>query len=250
MAGYPGLLLPWQNCGSVNPWYAFLVISHQILFVRHAETTYSNVYPDITEEGARQLRLTARELHPHIVANPENTLTIIASPAMRAQGSAGVLAEALGYSDEIITEPLLSDMAYADWPKAREIFELCRTGGGRVEDVYDSDERFEDTSIFEPRSSVRRRFYRYMKQCHDSLIHTSAPQCIVAVSHFEVLNHFLRELWPDAPWLRWATSFRITFERPHSSQDVVTTVTYAGKSFNSSPRTLFKFDQVLEFAPA
>lgn len=221
-----------------------MVVSHQIFFVRHAETTYSNIYPDITNEGAGQLRLTASKLHPHIIVNPEKTLTIIASPAMRAQGSADVLAEALGYTDEIITEPLLSDMSYADWPKAREIFELCRTGGGRVEDVYDTDERFEDFSIFEPRSSVRRRFYRYMKQCHDSLIHTSAPQCIVAVSHFEVLNHFLRELWPDAPWLRWATSFCVAFERPEAQTQTIATISYAGKSVSSSPETLFKFKAV------
>ena len=218
------------------------MIAHRILFVRHAETTYANVYPDITENGASQLRQTAKELQPLILSNPEATLTIIASPAMRAQGSASVLAEALGYPREIITEPLLSDMRYTDWPKARQIFEQCRTGGGRVEDVYDSDDRFEDISIFEPRSSVRGRFYQYMKQCHNSLANTTDPQCILAVSHFEVLNHFLRELWSDAPWLRWATPFGIAFEKHDRQGDIIATVSYAGRSMSSSPKVLFRLD--------
>jgi len=215
---------------------------HQILFVRHAETTYSNIFPDITEDGVKQLQQTATVLHPLISANPEATFTIIASPAMRAQGSAGVLAKALGYTEEIITEPLLSDMGYADWPRAKEIFERCRIGGGRVEDVYDTDARFEDVSIFEPRSSVRRRFYQYMKQCHDSWVHTSAPQCIVAVSHFEVLNHFLRELWPDAAWLRWATSFGISFHKSDSQKTLIASVNYDGRTVSADSAKLFKFD--------
>lgn len=230
---------------NIDLWYYPKVIFHQLFFIRHAETTYSNIYPDITGQGAIQLRKTAKEIRPLITSNPKACITIVASPAMRAQGSASVLANSLGYTNEIITETLLSDMGYVDWPKARQIFEQCQMNGERIEDIYEIDDRFEDVHIFEPRSSVQTRFYRYMRKCHDALSNASKSQCIVVVSHFEILNHFLKNLWPDAPWLQWANYFTINYETSSSSQDFTVTVSYAGKTVSFQPEKIFKFPRIL-----
>lgn len=213
---------------------------HQVLFVRHAQTTYSNVFPDITPEGIEQLRRTADGLRPLIFDGPYTDLKVIASPAVRAQGSAGVLVEHLKYAGEIITEPLLSDMHVHDWPRAKELFNQCLLNGGRVEDVYDFDDRFEDESIFEPRSAIRERFFRYMDQLHAGLAQSAEPQCILAVSHFEVLNHFLRGLWPDAPWLRWASSFSIQIEHPTSDNSRRAIVSYGDRLLQIDASVLLK----------
>ena len=213
---------------------------HQILFVRHAQTTYSNIYPDITEEGTEQLRQTAKGLHPFIFNGTYPNLKIIASPAVRAQGSARVLVEALQHAGEIITEPLLRDMHVYNWPRAKELFNQCLLNGGRVEDVYDFDDCFEDENIFESRSVIQERFFCYMGQLQAALAQSTEPQCIVAVSHFEVLNHFLRSLWPDAPWLRWASSFRITMEHPTAQHDERTIVSYGERSIQIDLHLLMK----------
>lgn len=181
---------------------------HRIAFMRHAESTYSSVYPDITEAGIRQLEQTANELRSFLSV-PHR---IIASPAVRAQGSAHILVQAMGFASEIITEPLLSDMAYADWPSAKHIFEECRKECGGVENVYDMDDRFEDASIFEPRSSVRGRFYAFLEALTKDLRQAADPQRILIVSHFEILNHFVLKFLPDAPWLGPARSFRLQLE--------------------------------------
>ena len=182
--------------------------AHRIVFLRHAESTYSGVYPDITDAGIKRLQQVAREVHEHLSV-PQS---IIASPAVRAQGSADDLARALEYQGDIITEPLLSDMTYSNWPAARGVFEQCRQECGGVENVYDTDERFEDASIFEPRTSVRRRFYAYLKQLINHVQLAVEPQNILVISHFEVLNHFVREFLPNAPWLRPGGSFLVRFE--------------------------------------
>ncbi len=215
---------------------------HQIIFVRHAQTTYSNVFPDITPEGVEQLQCTAKTLQSFIVKKPHADLTIITSPALRAQGSAGVLAEELHYKGNIRTEPLLRDMHVRDWPRAKELFQRCLMNGGRVEDVYDVDDRFEDTNIFEPRSSIQKRFFHYMRQLHEKLSQFPEPQCVLAVSHFEVLNHFLRSLWPDAPWLRYSSFFRITMDHPisHGRQAIVT---YGECSININASVLLQEKQ-------
>ncbi len=170
---------------------------------------YSHVYPDITEAGIDQLKQTAKELHTYFSV-PHR---IIASPAVRAQGSAHILAQELGYHGEVMTEPLLSDMAYADWPAAKIIFEQCRLECEGVENIYDTDARFEDASIFEPRSSVQRRFYLYLEQLTNYLKQAADPLSILVVSHFEVLNHFIQNCFPDAPWIGAGKSFLLDIEQ-------------------------------------
>jgi broad specificity phosphatase PhoE len=215
------------------------ILPHQLIFIRHAETRYSNIYPDITENGVNELKSTAKKIEPLIAAYPHQSLKIIASPAMRAQGSAGILAQELKYNHEIIIEPRLSDMGYPNWPKALEIFTQCNLNGGRVEDVYDMDDRFEDETIFEPRTAVRERFYAYMRECCSELLESSSPQCVLHVSHFEILNHFLKHLWPDVPWLKWADFFSISLQPSASNDEVAVTVSYKENSHTANPISLF-----------
>ena len=189
--------------------------NHRIAFIRHAESTYSSVYPDITEAGIQRLLQTAEELC-HFLPVPHS---IIASPAARTQGSAHVLAQAMGYQSEIITEPLLSDMAYANWPAAKMIFEESKLENGGVENIYDIDNRFEDAAIFEPRSFVRNRFYQYLKKLINNLKQTTDSQDILVISHFEILNHFVQKFFINAPWLGSGKYFLLQLDSDNSPYD-------------------------------
>jgi|GEM_PF-3614523 len=182
---------------------------YNLIFLRHAETTYSSVFPDITQNGIAKVRSVAAELQRASAWEGSSNLRIISSLAIRARGTASILAEEIYYDREVAIEPLLSDMHISDWPAALEIFQRCNLHG-RLEDVYDTDDCFEDACVFEPRSEIRKRFFRFLHRWHSMVGDSNTADCLFAVSHFELLNHFLHSLWPDAPWLPWAGFFSMS----------------------------------------
>jgi broad specificity phosphatase PhoE len=101
-------------------------VKHQIIFLRHGRTSYSGIYPDITEEGREQLIQAAKKFRPFFSHQSFTKKIFITSPAVRAKGSGDILAKELQFEEEIFEEELLSDMHVFNWSKAKKIFNDCR----------------------------------------------------------------------------------------------------------------------------
>ena len=64
------------------------------IFLRHGQTDYTDVFPDLTEEGAETITKAAESIKSIIDGQQ---ITIISSPMVRAMGSACIVAKILRY---------------------------------------------------------------------------------------------------------------------------------------------------------
>lgn len=169
-----------------------------VIFLRHGQTDYTDVFPDLTKEGIETIAKSAKLINP-FVANYQNVV-IIASPLARAQGSAAVIAKVLGYKDKIRLEPNIQAAIVKDKDrqKAKALFyEHVSNGGIRALSVaYGKDPRYEDGKVIEPRSEVRKRFLGYFSKLVRRLfISQQLPLCLIHVSHYETIYHLVETLF-------------------------------------------------------
>jgi broad specificity phosphatase PhoE len=66
----------------------------QLIIVRHGQTGYTNVFPDLTPEGIEQVKQTAFSLKNHL--QNFDQIYSVSSPAVRALGTNHYLLESLG----------------------------------------------------------------------------------------------------------------------------------------------------------
>lgn len=168
----------------------------ETFFVRHGHTKYTDSYPDLTEEGAKTIEKSAELLRP-LISRYQN-LTIIASPLARAQGSADIIADVLGYQGKIKTEPNIQGAIVKDRQKSKAILlEHLANGGPRALAVaYGTDPRYEDGQVMEPRSEVRQRFLDYFAKMVGRLyVSLNLPVCLIHVSHYETIYHIVESLF-------------------------------------------------------
>ncbi len=165
------------------------------IFLRHGQTDYTEIFPDLTEEG-KQTIVSSANIMKHTV-NIHRNMIIVSSPSSRALGSSFIIAEVLGYKDEIRKEPSISPTVFRDKERAKAIVDEYMFQGGRpaVDLACTYDPRCEDGEIFEPRSEVRKRFYKYLTGLVRQLIACQLIPCIIHVSHYEVLYHFVEFLF-------------------------------------------------------
>ena len=168
----------------------------QAIFLRHGQTEYTEVFPDITEEGIKTIKKSTELLRPFI-EHYQNVI-IIASPMARAQGSAAVIAKVLDYKNKIRLEPNIQGAIAKDRQKAKALFyEHVSNGGIRALSVaYGTDLRYEDGKIIEPRSEVRKRFFEYFaKLVRQLYVSPNLPLCLIHISHYEVMYHLVESLF-------------------------------------------------------
>lgn len=166
------------------------------IFLRHGQTDYTDVFPDLTEEGIKTITDSAQSIKP-IIEEHQNVV-IIASPMARALGSAAVIARAIEYKGKIKKEPNIQAAVVKDRMQAKALFfEHVAKGGMRALSVaYGKDPRYEDAKVIEPRSEVAKRFFQYFAYFVRSLlINTGTPPCFIHVSHYETLYHFVEHLF-------------------------------------------------------
>lgn len=161
------------------------------IFLRHGQTDYTEIFPDLTEEGKQTIVSSANKMK-YIVKAHRNTI-IVSSLRSRALGSSFIIAEVLGYKGEIKKEPNISSAAIRDKERSKAILDEFMSQGGitAVDLAYTRDPRYEDGEILEPRSEVRKRFYNYLAGLVRQLITCQLIPCIILVSHYEVLYHFV-----------------------------------------------------------
>ena len=167
-----------------------------VIFLRHGQTNYTDVFPDLTDEGVKTIARSAELLRPFL--DYYQNVIIIASPMARAHGSAAVIAKVLGYKDKIRLEPNIQGAVVKDRQEAKALFyEHVSNGGIRALSVaYGTDPRYEDGKVIEPRSEVRKRFLGYLSRlARRMFIAPSLPLCLIHVSHYETIYHIVESLF-------------------------------------------------------
>ena len=166
------------------------------IFLRHGQTEYTDVFPDLTEQGMETIKRSARSIKP--IAEEHQRISIVASPLARAQGSAAIIANELEYKGEIREEPAITAAILKKILQAKALFnEYMSNGGMRALAIaYGIDPRYENGQVIEPRSRIRKRFFEYFTNMIRSLVTTAQlPPCLIHVSHYEVLYHFVERLF-------------------------------------------------------
>ena len=167
------------------------------MFLRHGQTEYTEVFPDLTETGKNTIAKSANLIMP-VVAR-FSKVKIVTSPKARAQGSAAVIARVIGFDrKEIKEEPKIQSAEIVDRMMGKAIFfEHTSNGGGRALSVaYGIDPRYEDSRIFEPRSKVKERFLEYFAHMiRADLLIAPTPPCLIHTSHYETLYHFVEDIF-------------------------------------------------------
>lgn len=172
-------------------------------FLRHGETDYTNVFPDLTDAGKRTILKSGRELKAIRDGLPgEITVAVASSPAVRAMGSAFGISNVFGFAGKIVEIiPLLGPVELRDEIKAKALFfEFAANGGMKGLCVsYGTDPRCEDGLFIEPRSEVQKRLYKYLGMLvQDMLVFGQENRFVIHVSHYEVLYHLVENVfWLD-----------------------------------------------------
>lgn len=200
----------------------------RITLLRHGQTEYTNVYPDLTEEGQETVRKAAEQIAKNL--SEDEKVFLMASDKARAQGTAGIIKEVLEHDDEIRTIPGITSMAMRNPERAmEEINEFLSNGGVKAVDyAYTHDPRFDNAEVWEPRDEIQKRFLRNIEHSirvfkrvakHDNL---PRPH-LIAVTHFEVLSPFLSQIFdlnhPEDPTLKNAEPVEIYVKDPSSENE-------------------------------
>lgn len=168
----------------------------RVIFLRHGQTEYTDMFPDLTGQGIRTIKKSAGLIRSIIQAH--QSVAIVASPMVRAQGSAAVLANELGYKGKIREDPVVAAAIIKDKKRGKALFdEHVANGGMRALSIsYGTDPRYEDGEVIEPRSAVRERFFScFTKLIRQFLVNTGLLPCVVIISHYEFLYHFIESIF-------------------------------------------------------
>ncbi|KKW36960.1 MAG: hypothetical protein UY81_C0008G0012 [Candidatus Giovannonibacteria bacterium GW2011_GWA2_53_7] len=168
-------------------------VSH-ILCLRHGKTRYTGVFPDLTEEGGAHIQQVAHAfVKPWMIEHKidRSTLEIVSSPAPRAQGTADVVTRVVGHIPVVVCKNL-GAMEWRDGARARAALEAFN-GKGYVD--YETEPVFGDATIFETREEVRDRWYTFLAGYIRSVWLSKSPQHAIMVSHYEVLQNVVYDLF-------------------------------------------------------
>jgi len=174
------------------------------LFMRHGHTEYKDVYPDLTEQGINEIEGAADYLKSFVYGYKRRI--VFCSPVTRTVGSADLLKKALADSVKVVQDPLLIAVKQRDPERAKVVFREYAEQQTTVTNAlsYGWDSRYEDGVIFEPRDSVRARFFDHLDFLA-GLFHKRPGELVtISVTHYELLYHFVEFMFPldykfDAP---------------------------------------------------
>lgn len=168
----------------------------QAVFFRHGQTQYTDIYPDLTEEGRATIAKTAQEIRQ--LVNGSGMPEFVTSPLARARGSIAIVANTLGYEGIVKQEDQIRAADIKDKKASWRIFyeHIQKGGSDQLSRAYFEDLRYEDSSIIEPRSQIANRFYTYLSQLANRLLANPHPQrLVVHASHYEVISHVVEALF-------------------------------------------------------
>ena len=167
----------------------------RLLCLRHGQTRYTGVLPDLTEEGQAKVKRAALvDVSYWIRRNKiaSAALRIVHSPAARAEGTASIIAEAIRHPHPIVVNEEIGPMAWRDPIRCKEAL-----GGlfGRGYIDYETEPTFGDSSLFETQSEMRERRFAHLARRIDAAARGTEPQCEIEISHYEFLCPLTAELF-------------------------------------------------------
>lgn len=168
----------------------------QIVFLRHGQTEYTEVYPDLTEQGKLTIRKSAERIQT--LCRESQNIQIVSSPLPRGLGTASIVAKTIGFQGSIRRDVGLQAVVVRDKERGMKIFEeqIAANGIRGLCMSYGTDPRYEDPEIFEPRSEVKRRFFRYFARLLRMMMaNTGFSMFVINASHYETLYHLVERLY-------------------------------------------------------
>jgi broad specificity phosphatase PhoE len=173
----------------------------EVISIRHGESKYTEQFPDLTDEGIRQIRQTARRLEQRIKSY--DTVRWYSSPAVRARGSASVFAQELGLDLDGLQ--IVEDLRPFDIHRFKEYMAFNNTQStnlyGEMWITNPLLQRRND--LIEHRPSVEKRSHkalrRILAQVYDLAAAGNGNTVGIVFSHFETNLPYLHALHTDHP---------------------------------------------------
>jgi hypothetical protein len=158
---------------------------------------YTDIFPDLTEDGAREARRAIRFICKHANGLP---FVFDSSPSPRAKGTTFTMINDVCHPVGFTVDPRIGDAVVFDQEVMRERFNrLLKVGSNHLSMAYETDPICEAGIAIESRSSVRARFYGYL-EClfkYDFLPENGRARnkCIVCTSHYEDLFNLVKDIF-------------------------------------------------------
>ncbi len=170
--------------------------------IRHGESSYKGIFPDLTEEGKKQARRIAVELKNSI---SNEKVIIWMSPAQRAKGTVGIILRELGKNGIGIlkrsTIPSLRAIKVYDKEFVFGLWTKAMARGESPDELYLNHEVFdgEKNDKVETRKQIERRMYRLINSLN--LFFKGMFQGerirIICITHFEMINPIITQIFRE-----------------------------------------------------
>lgn len=178
-----------------------------ILILRHGQTEYTDIYPDLTKKGVEEVQLVGNALSPYIGAF--DRVIALSSPAIRAIGTADIFLSSAGVDNiKLRTSKSIENLKIKD--KDRFINYLRDNSTEIDGELWLTDSLLEnDNDLAESRIDVEWRAYRFLYHYTNFLNRINSKDCstlLVVFTHFEIGNNFLKAVYGEAvdyPILDW-----------------------------------------------
>lgn len=167
------------------------------VFLRHGQTEYTEIFPDLTEHGKRTIEKSARQ-----IANLGITekVHIFSSDRARTRGTAEIIRDILQLPEAVQIEPSLTAMQIIEPEKAQTLIQIMAENNGtkNIDKLYILSDMFEDGICFESRTAIKQRFLLYLQDfCTKMAVGKAEKAYYIFVSHYELLIHLFQALYPE-----------------------------------------------------
>jgi broad specificity phosphatase PhoE len=166
----------------------------EIVAVRHGDSPYSDTFPDLTEEGKRQVTESALAFKDHL--SEFDVVVALCSPATRAQGTAALFLETADLSNIRVRN--VSALANFDIKDKDEFLDyMGRNSTSIYGELWLTDPLLAGPNeLVESRADVEKRARRFLYHYANAIARIGKESnkriCALAFTHFEIGNEFLR----------------------------------------------------------
>lgn len=209
-------------------------------FLRHGATKYTDIGRDLTAEGEKQIRESAKGIIDKIDPNKE-TVVLWSSPAVRAQGSEDIIKEMLAerniepYKD--LSIPAMRSFEQKDREFMENFWQEAERKGVSVEALYAKKSEFQTKNDkFETQVEVRKRtnlVFRNLERLAKLAETKGKVLHIIGVSHFEFLNPLAEDIFgtktEEGEHFVHGEDFRFVFEYDPEKKDMGISAEFRGQ---------------------
>ncbi len=205
----------------------------ETLLIRHGESKYTGKGLDLTPEGVKQAKTTAKE---HVATwltrrgITEQELVISSSPAPRARGTALLIRKHVPIKKRLQVVPALGPMA---WRNPEECIKALKGLSGRGYIDYETEPIFADPKLFETPSEMSVRWYTFFADLIRKAQLGKVLRHRMLFSHYEVFCHVVFDLFgivaSEATALKNAEPISLSVEAGGDPRYVVVTGWFRGK---------------------